>query len=226
MTSGSARASRWARMASASAMPSMSGICMSRMATSKGSPRRIHSSASAPWAALRARIPQFCACSVRMRRFVSLSSTIRMRRPESEGCALRCQIRAWVGTEAAVIVKEKVEPSPGTLSTHIVPPINSASRFEMARPRPVPPYIRVVEASTWLKDLKRRSIRSGGMPMPVSRTAKRTACRRSAAALAETETTTSPLAVNLIALPIRLTSTCRRRVTSPTSVLGTPSSIR
>ena len=42
----------------------------------------------------------------------------------------------------------------------------------MASPSPVPPYLRVVEASTWLKDWNSRSIRSGGMPMPVSRTAK------------------------------------------------------
>ena len=40
----------------------------------------------------------------------------------------------------------------------------------MARPSPVPPKRRVVEASTWLNDVKSRSIRSGGIPIPVSRT--------------------------------------------------------
>ena len=40
----------------------------------------------------------------------------------------------------------------------------------MARPRPVPPYRREIDASAWLNDWNRRPIRSGGMPMPVSRT--------------------------------------------------------
>ena len=37
----------------------------------------------------------------------------------------------------------KTLPLPGTpsLSAHIVPPIASARRFEIARPRPVPPYV-------------------------------------------------------------------------------------
>ena len=50
------------------------------------------------------------------------------------------------------------------------PSINSARRRLIARPRPVPPYRREIDASTWLNDWKRRPIRSGGMPMPVSRT--------------------------------------------------------
>src|SRR4030095_14035112 len=40
----------------------------------------------------------------------------------------------------------------------------------MARPSPVPPYRRVVEASIWLNDWNSRSSRSGAIPMPVSRT--------------------------------------------------------
>ena len=35
------------------------------------------------------------------------------------------------------------------LSTWIVPPIISTSRLQMVRPRPVPPYLRVMEASAW-----------------------------------------------------------------------------
>jgi hypothetical protein len=68
----------------------------------------------------------------------------------------------------------KTAPFPGTpsLSTHNLPPIISLSRLQMTRPNPVPPYLRVVEASTWLKDWKMRPRRSGGMPMPVSATAK------------------------------------------------------
>jgi hypothetical protein len=73
---------------------------------------------------------------------------------------------------AARIVKRNSLPAPTSLFTLIRPPISSVSRWLMARPSPVPPYRRVVEASTWLKDWKSRSSRSVGMPMPVSRTEK------------------------------------------------------
>ena len=39
----------------------------------------------------------------------------------------------------------KVDPSPGALSAAIVPPIISTRRLLIARPRPVPPYRRVVD---------------------------------------------------------------------------------
>jgi hypothetical protein len=52
----------------------------------------------------------------------------------------------------------------------MVPPIASARRLEIARPRPVPPKRRLIDASVWLKDWKSRSMRSGGMPISVSRT--------------------------------------------------------
>jgi len=103
--------------------------------------------------------------------------------------------------------------------------MSSTSRLLIASPRPVPPNSRVVELSTWLNDRNSRSCFSGGMPRPVSATVK---CRPSSPALAaafrSTATTTSPLAVNLIALPTRLTTTCRRRVTSPTTTTGTAGS--
>jgi hypothetical protein len=62
----------------------------------------------------------------------------------------------------------KVEPLPGVLSTRMSPFISWHRRWQIASPRPVPPYLRVVEESTWLKALNSRSILSGGMPMPVS----------------------------------------------------------
>ena len=42
-------------------------------------------------------------------------------------------------------VNQKVEPSPSRLSTPIFPPIISTSCLQIASPRPVPPYLRVVE---------------------------------------------------------------------------------
>ena len=56
--------------------------------------------------------------------------------------------------------------------------------------------------------------------MPVSRTAKRSPTLPLVAA-ADTDTTTSPCSVNLIALPIRFMSTCRSRVGSPRTIRGT-----
>ena len=58
------------------------------------------------------------------------------------------------------------------LSAQIRPPINSTKRLEMARPRPVPPYLRVVEASACEKLSKMVERRSAGIPMPVSETEK------------------------------------------------------
>ena len=51
-------------------------------------------------------------------------------------------------------VKAKVLPRPGSLSTVIVPPIRATSRAAMVRPRPVPPYLRVVEVSSCSKARK------------------------------------------------------------------------
>ncbi len=60
-----------------------------------------------------------------------------------------------------------VEPLPGSLSTVMSPPIIWQNRRVIARPRPVPPYLRVVEASAWVKawnslaDLLRRHADAG-----------------------------------------------------------------
>jgi hypothetical protein len=73
----------------------------------------------------------------------------------------------------------------------------------------VPPNRRVVEVSAWEKAAKTVSSFSGGIPIPVSATEK---CRSvdppasaASAASRSTRTTTSPRAVNLMALPTRLT---------------------
>ena len=65
----------------------------------------------------------------------------------------------------------KVEPRPGSLATVMSPPIIWQKRRLIARPSPVPPYLRVVEASAWTKSWKSLPICSGVMPMPVSVTA-------------------------------------------------------
>ena len=73
---------------------------------------------------------------------------------------------------------QNVVPRRRSLSTPISPPISSTSCSEIASPRPVPPNLRVVELSAWVKGSNRRPRMSAGMPMPVSATSKRDAARR------------------------------------------------
>ncbi len=85
-----------------------------------------------------------------MPRLSALSSTTRIRRAVISGEMVR-----KLGEPAATpqtSVHQKVEPCPGELVTPIWPRINSTSCLQMARPSPVPPYWRVVEASTCEKD--------------------------------------------------------------------------
>ena len=64
----------------------------------------------------------------------------------------------------------KVLPRPGVLSSVISPPSNLASSRLMARPRPVPPYLREVLPSACWNASKITRCLSSGMPMPVSLT--------------------------------------------------------
>ena len=61
----------------------MSGICMSRIAASKGSPRRIHSRASVGDPVSRGTIPHEDACRLTTSRLAVLSSTTRRRLPRA-----------------------------------------------------------------------------------------------------------------------------------------------
>src|SRR5665213_2407879 len=108
----------------------------------------------------------------------------------------------------------KTEPFPDSLVTVTSPPIISAKRRLIARPRPVPPNFRVVEASACVKGVKSFSSCSGVMPMPVSVTAK---LSHGAPALSGRVTSrrTVPFSVNLLALDKRLNRICRTLVRSP-----------
>ena len=150
------------RMRAASCAPSMPGMCMSRMARSKRS--RLAASGSA------------CSgASVSLRHHAPLGGLQRQDAPvggvvvdHQQALALQRRLLADEVARAspcgsaaggARIVKWKVEPLPGpALSTHIVPPISSASSLLMARPRPVPPYLRVVLLSAWLKLLEQPAL--------------------------------------------------------------------
>ncbi len=96
----------------------------------------------------------------------------------------------------------------------------------MASPRPVPPYLRVVLLSAWLKLLNSFWMPASLRPMPVSRTAKPSSMPPPSAGLALTVSTTSPASVNFTALASRFSSTWRSRVTSPSTAAGTSPSNR
>src|SRR6476620_3390860 len=55
------------------------------------------------------------------------------------------------------IVTLKVDPDPGTDTMPIVPPCISTIRLEIARPRPVPPFLRVLLSSTCWNSSKIRA---------------------------------------------------------------------
>ena len=67
-----------------------------------------------------------------------------------------------------------VLPTPGVLRSWISPPSSEASSRLIARPRPVPPYLRLVLASACWNASKMIRCFSAGMPMPVSDTSNET----------------------------------------------------
>ena len=116
----------------------------------RSSPIRVHSTRTtgSPWPCATRKASsapsittvRACAC----RRYAAMSSA----RPKSSGVRTTTQGRpvrsgsALVGCSSeavAGISTVKVEPSPGTLVTPIVPPKRSVRRLQIARPSPVPP---------------------------------------------------------------------------------------
>ena len=70
----------------------------------------------------------------------------------------------------------KVLPSPGELTSLISPPSSFDSSRLIARPRPVPPYLRDVEPSACWNASKIICCLSGAIPMPVSVTENAMTC--------------------------------------------------
>ena len=147
-------------MPRATSIPSMSGMHRSRIASAYGDPSRAAArattSADGPSSTTSTAMPQAPSCSDRISRLVWLSSTTSTRRPASRSCdgggASAMSLARLIGTE-----NQNVLPSPGWLSNPMVPPIAVTSCREMARPRPVPPNLRVVDESACEKASNRRS---------------------------------------------------------------------
>jgi len=111
-------------------------------------------------------------------------------------------------------VNQNVLPLPGMLSQPTSPPIRSARRLVIARPRPVPPYLRVVLLSACSKSWNNLPMFSVAIPIPVSSTEKRTLSRSGFSSSNSALSTMPPLSVNLIAFPARLSKAWRTRSTS------------
>src|SRR6266487_1527142 len=99
-------------------------------------------------------------------------------------------------------VKQNVDPLPGSDSTQMRPPCISMMRLAMDRLRPVPPFLRVIELSACWNSSKILARSAAAIPGPVSQTAT-----VNTPSVAEAWIATSPLSVNLMALPTRLSRT-------------------
>ena len=141
-----------ARSRRSASTPSMSGSWMS-MSTRSGACSAASSTACSPVVASSVRYPVACRTSRNSFMFISLSSTTRTRSP------------AMARTDLAGSVNTNVLPWPSSLSTQIRPPCSSTSRFESARPRPVPSRCSTPASVCW-NSSKIRSWSSGAMPGP------------------------------------------------------------
>ncbi len=125
-----------------------------------------------------------------------------------------------------------VLPCPGVLSTVTAPPSRWAISRVMDRPRPVPPYLRLVVPSACWNAPKMVSSWCAAMPMPESLTwnattapSRCTAAGTSWACAGSMRSSTLPRSVNFTALDSRLRSTCRSRESSVSRSTGTPGAV-
>ena len=148
-------------------------------------------------------------------RACGLSSMMSTRRPRKSDWSRRGRgVAAPLPRRA---VKRNVLPLPGSLcDRRHVPPISSVSCLEMARPSPVPPYLRVVEASACSKAWNRRAdLRLGHADAGVAHRELDELAVVGASSSTRTSTTTSPFSVNLTALLQKLIRIWPSRSGSP-----------
>ena len=114
------------------------------------------------------------------------------------------------------MLRLNVLPWPGLLEPTISPPSISANRLLIANPRPVPPKRRLAEPSTWENGRNKQAhlfLRHADARVDYVECQLATTFRIGADRMT---TRTLPTSVNLMALPMRLTRICRRRIGSVT----------
>src|SRR5581483_661061 len=127
----------------------------------------------------------------------SLHHPVPFKTPYPSRLAVSCALYA-IGS-----VIMNFDPLPASLSAAMSPPMSCANFFTSARPRPVPPYLRVVDMSAWRNSSKMTFSASGVMPMPVSATTS-----LSEPFSLDAATLICPCSVNLAALLSRFSSDC------------------
>ena len=155
--------------------------------------------------------------------FILLSSTSKTLIPANEKSLFPSAFTIVCSCCRSVVSKgssnEKTLPVPTLLLTRRYPPWSSTSFRVIASPRPVPPYLRVVFASAWLKNSKIVSSFCSSMPIPVSVTEN--CIKVGVSSLArDTFTLISPFSVNFKALPIRFVSIWFSLIESPATTSG------
>ena len=140
-----------------------------------------------------------------------LSSTRRIRRgviADSAALGAGASVSALVAAQISnAATNENTLPSPTTLSSQMRPPISSTRRLQIVSPSPDPPNRRVVDESACVNRSNTLLMFSCAMPMPLSVTVNRSAVGAAGLPSSVTRSDTSPVVVNLIALPSKLRST-------------------
>src|SRR5262249_13297368 len=103
-------------------------------------------------------------------------------------------------------VKANVEPCPSCDSTQILPPCISMMRLDIASPKPVPPFLRVMALSACWNSWNSLAWTAAEMQGPVSRTETRNEPLFHCALMAN-----SPVSVTLIAVQRRMVRTWAKR---------------
>ena len=82
--------------------------------------------------------------SIKCFRLVALSSTISTRRPSSGEGFIAAATNSDVAGRTRLVTKN-VLPCPGSLFSHTRPPMSCASFDVIDSPKPVPPYLRLID---------------------------------------------------------------------------------
>jgi len=215
--------------------PSRTGICISIRTTWYWEPAvascEIASIAFCPLSTMRTAAPAFVRKNLMSRWLSTPSSATRTRTPSSApevdpACSSASLNRESLGSSR--IAQGPIVPcasGSGSIPTSSVntlplpwhdvtlkdPPSMCASADEILRPKPVPPYSRVIEWSACVNASKICPISSSVIPIPESVTLR---LRRCSPSSYETSMRTSPSDVNLIAFEMRLNMIWRRRTGS------------